>query len=55
MAEHDFQHVPERVAEIELAHVKERQAIGIALAKKRGVFTGRKPGTTKADPSRARD
>jgi DNA invertase Pin-like site-specific DNA recombinase len=27
------------IAEIELAHVKERQAIGIALARKRGVST----------------
>jgi DNA invertase Pin-like site-specific DNA recombinase len=42
------------IAEIELQHVKERQAIGIALACKRGVYTGRKPGTTKAKPSRAR-
>lgn len=42
------------IAEIELQHVKERQAIGIALARKRGVYTGRKPGTTKAKPSRAR-
>lgn len=41
------------IAEIELAHVKERQAIGIALAKRRGVYAGRKPGTTKAAPSRA--
>jgi DNA invertase Pin-like site-specific DNA recombinase len=41
------------IAEIELQHVKERQAIGIALAKKDGVYTGRKPGTTKAKPSRA--
>ena len=42
------------IAEIELQHVKERQAIGIALAKKNGVYTGRKFGTTKAKPSRAR-
>jgi DNA invertase Pin-like site-specific DNA recombinase len=42
------------IAEIELQHAKERQAIGIALAKKRGVYTGRQPGTTKAPPSRAR-
>lgn len=41
------------IAEIELQHAKERQAIGIALAKKRGVYTGRHPGTTKAPPSRA--
>jgi len=42
------------IAEIELQHAKERQAIGISLARKRGVYTGRKSGTTKAAPSRAR-
>ena len=42
------------IAEIELQHSKERQAIGIALAKKRGVYTGRRLGTTKATPARAR-
>ncbi len=42
------------IAEIELQHSKERQAIGITLAKKRGVYTGRKSGTTKAAPARAR-
>jgi hypothetical protein len=42
------------IAEIELQHAKERQAAGIALARKRGVYTGRRPGTTKAAPSRAR-
>jgi DNA invertase Pin-like site-specific DNA recombinase len=42
------------IAEIELQHSKERQAVGIALARKRGVYTGRQPGTTKATPSRAR-
>lgn len=41
------------IAEIELQHAKERQSIGIALAKKRGVYTGRRQGTTKAAPSRA--
>jgi DNA invertase Pin-like site-specific DNA recombinase len=41
------------IAEIELQHSKERQAIGITLAKKRGIYTGRKSGTTKAKPSRA--
>ena len=41
------------IAEIELQHVKERQAIGIAFAKRRGVYTVRRPGTTKAAPSRA--
>jgi len=42
------------IAEMELQHSKERQAIGIALAKKRGLYTGRKTGTTKAAPARAR-
>jgi DNA invertase Pin-like site-specific DNA recombinase len=42
------------IAEIELRHTREHQAAGIALAKKRGVYTGRQPGTTKAPPSRAR-
>jgi DNA invertase Pin-like site-specific DNA recombinase len=42
------------IAEIELQHAKERQAIGIALARKRGVYTGRRSGTTKAPPTRAR-
>jgi DNA invertase Pin-like site-specific DNA recombinase len=42
------------IAEIELEHAKERQAIGIALARKRGVYTGRRSGTTKASPARAR-
>jgi DNA invertase Pin-like site-specific DNA recombinase len=41
------------VAEIELQHVKERQAAGIALAKERGIYQGRKRGTTKATPERA--
>jgi DNA invertase Pin-like site-specific DNA recombinase len=43
------------IAEIELQHVKERQAIGIALAKQRGAFKGRKRGATKARPQRARE
>jgi DNA invertase Pin-like site-specific DNA recombinase len=42
------------IAEIELQHAKERQAIGIALARKRGAYAGRKAGTTKATPARAR-
>jgi DNA invertase Pin-like site-specific DNA recombinase len=42
------------IAEIELQHAKERQAIGITLARKRGVYTGRRSGTTKAAPARAR-
>jgi len=42
------------IAEIELQHTRERQAAGIALARKRGVYTGRRPGTTKATPARAK-
>lgn len=42
------------IAEIELQHVRERQAAGIALAKQRGVYKGRKRGTTKAKPAQAR-
>jgi len=38
------------VAEMEMQNNKERQAAGIALAKKRGVYRGRKKGTTKLDP-----
>lgn len=43
------------IAEIEHQHIRERQAAGIALAKKRGVYTGRRAGTTKAKPARARE
>jgi DNA invertase Pin-like site-specific DNA recombinase len=43
------------VAEIELEHVRERQAAEVALAKRRGVYKGRKSGTTKGDPQRARE
>ena len=42
------------VAAIELQNSKERQAIGIADAKKKGIYTGRRKGTTKAQPARAR-
>ena len=41
------------VAEIEHEYRKERQAAGIALARKRGAYKGRKPGTTRARPKRA--
>ena len=42
------------VAEMEQQTRKERQKAGIAAAKERGVYIGRKPGTTKAKPTRAR-
>jgi DNA invertase Pin-like site-specific DNA recombinase len=37
-----------------LQHAKERQAAGITLARKHGVYTERRQGTTKAAPVRAR-
>lgn len=43
------------IAEMELQHSKERQAVGIALARKRGVYKGRQAGTTKATPKRAQE
>src|SRR6516162_6260984 len=42
------------IAEIELRHAKERQAAGIALAMQRGAYTGRRKGTTRAEPARAK-
>ena len=42
------------LAEIELEYRRERQAAGIQVAKKAGVYTGRQPGTTKAAPDRAK-
>jgi DNA invertase Pin-like site-specific DNA recombinase len=42
------------VAEMELEAMKERQRAGIDVAKKQGVYKGRKPGTTKGKPGRAR-
>lgn len=43
------------IAEIEHQHIRERQAAGIAAAKEKGVYTGRKLGTTKASPKRAKE
>jgi DNA invertase Pin-like site-specific DNA recombinase len=42
------------LAEIELDYRRERQAAGIAVAKRQGLYKGRQPGTTKANPARAR-
>ncbi len=42
------------IAEMEQETRRERQAAGIAVAKKAGVYRGRQPGTTKGDPERAR-
>lgn len=43
------------VAEIELQNNKDRQNAGIAIAKERGIYKGRKKGTTKAKPDRAKE
>ena len=42
------------LAEIEMEYRQERQAAGIAVAKKHGVYQGRQKGTTKARPHRAK-
>jgi DNA invertase Pin-like site-specific DNA recombinase len=41
------------IAEMEQETRRERQAAGIAAAKKAGKYWGREPGTTKAEPERA--
>ena len=41
------------LAEIETEYRRERQAAGIAVAKRRGVYRGRQKGTTKVRPHRA--
>jgi DNA invertase Pin-like site-specific DNA recombinase len=43
------------IAQIEHQHIKERQAAGIAVAKEKGIYIGRKAGTTKAKPERAKE
>ncbi len=43
------------VAEMEQETRRERQAAGIAVAKEEGKYKGRKSGTTKAKPQRARE
>jgi DNA invertase Pin-like site-specific DNA recombinase len=43
------------LAEIELEYRQERQAAGIEVAKKKGIYKGRKKGTTKSEPDRARE
>ena len=42
------------VAEMEQQTRRERQAAGIEVAKEKGKYKGRKPGTTKAKPQRAK-
>jgi DNA invertase Pin-like site-specific DNA recombinase len=41
------------IAEMEMELRQERQAAGIRAAKRRGVYNGRRSGTTKAKPARA--
>ena len=43
------------LGEIKLSNIRERQAAGIAVAKKNGVYQSRKSGTTKGQPARARE
>lgn len=43
------------LAEIELEYRRERQAAGIEVARRKGAFKGRKPGTTKGRPHRAKE
>jgi len=43
------------LGEIELSNIPERQAAGVAVAKKKGVYQGRKSGTTKGQPARAHE
>ena len=43
------------IAEIELQYTKQRQAAGIAVAKEKGIYTGRKKGSLKAKPVRAKE
>ena len=43
------------LAEIELEYRQERQAAGIEVAKRKGIYKGRPRGTTKSEPDRARE
>ena len=43
------------LAEIELEYRRERQAAGIQVARKKGSYKGRKKGTTKSKPDRAKE
>ena len=43
------------LAEIELEYRRERQDAGISVAKNRGIYKGRKKGSTKAKPIRAEE
>jgi len=43
------------LSEMEMEIRRERQAEGIAVAKRQGKYTGRKPGTFKVDPERVQE
>ena len=43
------------LAEIEWEYRRDRQAAGIAVARRNGVYRGRTRGTTKAKPDRAKE
>jgi DNA invertase Pin-like site-specific DNA recombinase len=43
------------LAEIELEYRRERQAAGIAVARRKGIYKGRQKGTTKAPPGRVKE
>lgn len=43
------------LSEVELEYRKERQEAGIAAARAKGIYLGRRAGTTKAKPQRARE
>lgn len=43
------------IAEMEQQDRRERQKVGIRVAKAKGVYDGRRPGSTKAKPAQARD
>ena len=43
------------LADIGLETMRENQRAGIAVAKAKGKYTGRKKGTTKANPAKARE
>ncbi len=43
------------LSEIEWEYRRDRQELGITVAKREGVYMGRKPGTTKKPPARIRE
>ncbi|MEJ6578794.1 MAG: helix-turn-helix domain-containing protein [Akkermansiaceae bacterium] len=43
------------LGEIELSNIRERQAAGISVAKKKGIYEALKAGTLKGNPARAHE